>query len=276
MITRIDFASIDDEIQKAVQDTFDNIRNSNQGDYALFLSDAEYKKEYDNAMSKLNPYVIDNRIDRYKDESRLRFMSEFLSTFYAFPSSQSSTDDNEQRMHMELMVYTHIWESKPFLKKLHRLAHLNNIDQYNWKVEVPDMTKHKFIRDDIRKTFEDAGNALSDVIRNGFHTSLRNAFAHSEYSFDTMNGNKRIWLDNYNGDDTWELKEISFDEWSKRFVYSALLSYHLMNLAHSNRVTLIETIGTDKFQVKHPTKAGTFNFIWIKYRKEHDAFNFER
>ena len=276
MITRAEFASIDAEIKKALQDTFDNIRNSNHGDYALFLSDAEYKKEYDAATSKLNPYIIDNRIDRYKDEGRLKFMSEFLSTFYAFPSSQVSTDDNEQRVHMELMVYTHIWESKPFLKKLYRLAHLNNGEQYNWNVEVPDMTKHKFIRDDVRKTFEDAGNPLAEIIRKGCHTSLRNAFAHSEYSFDTMNDNRRIILDNYNGDDSWELAQISYDDWSKRFVYSVLLSYHLMSLAYTNRIMLIKNLKTDTFQIKHPTKAKSFNFIWVKYSKDNDSFSFER
>jgi hypothetical protein len=275
MILRTDFAAIDAEIIKAIDDTLNDLRAANQNDYALFLADGEYRKEYDNGTAQFNPNVIDYRMDRYKDSSRLKFLSEFLSTFYSFPSTQTSTDDSEQRLHMELMVYSHIWEAKPFLKKLYRLAHLNEGKQYAWDVQIPDMSKHDFIRNDIRKTFGDKGNNLFQIIKNGFHTSLRNAFAHAEYFFDTMNSNKRIILDNYGGE-AWELQEISFDEWSKRFVYSALLSYHLLSLTHKHRTELIDTTGTDLFQIKQPSKANGFNFVWIKYTKEHDRFNFEK
>jgi hypothetical protein len=275
MITRTDFAAIDAEIKKSIDDTLNTLRATNQNDYALFLADGEYKKEYETSPLNLNPNVIDYRMDRYKDASRLEFLSDFLSTFYAFPSSQTATDDNHQRLHMELMVYSHIWEAKPFLKKLYRLAHQCNGEQYIWDVNIPDMGKHDFIRNDIRKIFEDNGNSLFQIIKNGFHTSLRNAFAHAEYFFDTMNGNKRIILDNFNGQ-AWELQEISFDDWSKRFVYSALLSYHLLSLTHKHRPELIESTGTDLFQIKQPSKVNGFNMVWIKYTKEHDRFNFEQ
>lgn len=275
MITRQDFANIDIEIKQSIQNTLNTLRNSSQEDYVLFLADGEYRKEYDTPQSTLNPNVIDNRIDRYKDETRLTFLSNFLSLFYAFPNTQTSTDDNEQRLHMELMIYSHIWEAKPFLKKLYRLAHLSNNEPYQWNVTIPDMSKHDFIRNDIRKTFSNKGNNLAEIIKKGFHTSLRNAFAHSDYSFDTMNNNRRIWLDNYNGQ-AWELQEISFDDWSIRFVYSALLSYYLLSLTHKNRTELIDALGTDTYQIKLPTKAQPFTIVNIKYRKEHDGFNFER
>lgn len=275
MISRVDFATIDAEIKKAIDDTLNDLKASNQNDYALFLADGEYSKDLEKNVLNLNPNVIDNRMDRYKDSSRLNFLSQFLSTFYSFPSSQTSTDDSEQRLHMELMVYAHTWEAKPFLKKLYRLARLWNGEQYVWNVQIPDMGKHDFIRNDIRKIFEDKRNPLFQIIKNGFHTSLRNAFAHSEYSFDTMNNNRRIILDNYNGA-AWELQEVSFDDWSKRFVYSALLSYHILDLTHKHRTSLIESTGTDRFQIKQPSKVNGFNFVWIKYDKQYDRFNFEQ
>lgn len=275
MIQRTDFAAIDAEIVNSIENSLQNVRQLSTEEYVLFLADGEYRKEYDTPNSKYNPNLIDYRVDRYKDETRLKFLSDFLSLFYAFPSSQQSTDDKEQRLHMELMIYTHTWEAKPFLKKLYRLAHLNNGEQYEWKVEIPDMGKHDFIRNNIRQVFQNRGSNMSEVIRKGFHTSLRNAFAHSEYSFDTMNGNRRIWLDNYGGA-AWELQEISFDDWSKRFVYSALLSYHLLSLTHKHRVALVDTLGTDTFEIKQPNKQQSFNTVSIKYRKEHNAFNFEK
>ena len=99
------------------------LREINQNEYVLFLADGEYRKEYDIPESRICPYVINDKIDVYKDLSRLRFLSEFLSRFYAFPNGQSSTDDNKQRLHMEMMVYSHIWEAQPFLKRIYRIAH---------------------------------------------------------------------------------------------------------------------------------------------------------
>lgn len=275
MITRQEFTDIDKEIQDSFQMTFDNLKANNLSNYVLFLADGEYVKKYENTVQNFNPFVIDNRMDRYKDETRLRFLTNFLSTFYSFPIIQPATDDNEQRIQMELMIYCHIWESKPFLKKLNRLAHISNGEEYNWDVSVPDMSKHDFIRNDIRAAFEKTKNNLGQIIKKGFHTSLRNAFAHSEFSIDTINGNKRIWLDTYTGKD-WDIQEVSFDDWSKKFVYSALLSYHLLNLTHKNRTSLNTDTGTDTFLIKHPSKYVEFRETNIIYRQEHDAFNFER
>jgi hypothetical protein len=274
MISRQEFATIDKEVKESIQQTLDNLKVKSVGNYVLFLADGEYKKEYDNLQTKFSPFVIDNRIDKYKDETRLTFLTNFLATFYSFPISKNSTDDNEQRIHMELMIYSHIWESKPFLKKLHRLTHLDNNEEYNWAVEVPDMGKHDFIRNDIRKTLEVNHNPLAKVIKNGFHTSLRNAFAHSDYSFDTVNNNRRIWLHNFNGE-AWELQEISFHDWSKRFVYSSLLSFYLLDLTHKNRTALTQDLGTDTFQIKHPSNDRTLSKVNIVYRPEHDDFNFQ-
>ncbi len=271
MITRQEFADIDKEIEEAIKTTLENLKANNTSNYFVFLADGEYFLIY----KKTNPFLIDNQMDRYKDETRLTFLSNFLQTFYRFPTTQLATDDDEQRIHMELMVYSHIWESKPFLKKLHRLAHINNGEDYNWKLNVPEISKYDFILNDIRATFGLTGNPLEQIITNGFQTSLRNAFAHSDYSFDTTNGKKQIWLDNYKGK-VWELQEISFDNWSKRFVYSALLSYHLLSLTHIYRRKLIVDFGTNKFTISHPSKSGRINSINIIYEQDQDNFSFER
>lgn len=272
MITKIEFAGIDTEIKIAIEATLNQIKEANQNDYALYLADGESRMEHDTP--GFNPNAINDKIDVYKDSSRLRFLSEFLSSFYSFANEQSSTDDNNQRIHMELMVYTHIWEAQPFLKRLYRIAHQSVGQQYSWKVVVPEMSKHNFIINNVRQIFEDNNNHLSNIIKNAFHTSLRNAFAHSDYYFDIFEENRRIILDNYGGKD-WELQEISYDDWSKRFVYSALLSYHLLNITSEHRKRIIETTGTDSFQIKMPSKTKGFIFIWIKYNKEHDLFEFE-
>jgi hypothetical protein len=278
MINKTEFAVIDAEVKKAISDTLENIKTKSPGNYVLFLADGEYKAEYNTPQNQFSPFVIDNRMDFYKDENRLQFLSQFLNSYYTFVPPQTNTDDAQYRLHIELMAYTHIWESKPFLKKLHRFAHLDNLEEYNWDVVVPEIGnpgKHEFIRDDIRTTFQNNGNPMYEVIKKGYHSSLRNAFAHSEYAFDTINGNTRIWLDNYKGKN-WELQEISFDEWSKRFVYSALLSFYLFTLSHHSRTSLIQDLGTDTYRIKHPTKSGATNDVDIVYRQDSNGFNFKR
>jgi len=198
-----------------------------------------------------------------------------MSSYYAFPITQHSTDDDQYRINLELMIYTHIWESKPFLKRLYRIAHLLNGEEYDWRIEVPDMSKHDFIRSHIRQIFKDKGFSIWKVIKEGFHTSLRNAFAHSEYSFDTMNNHNRINLYNYGGA-SWELQAISFDEWSKRFVYSVLLSYYFINLIHQRRINIISELGSNVFQIKHPKSNGEVRLIEIEYRKDGNGFSFKR
>lgn len=273
MITRDEFALIDKEIKDCLQNTLNELQTDSLLNYIIYLADGEYKPEYENSSAISNPYVIDNRIDHYKDLTRLDFLVNFLENYYSFPYGQTQTDDNNYRISMELMIYCHVWESKPFLKKLCRLAHISNDEEYNWNVTIPEMGKHDFIRNDIRATFEAKGNKLAEVIKKGFHTSLRNAFAHSEYSIDTTNGKRRIWLDTYTGK-PWDIQEIPFDDWSKRFVYTALLSYHLLNVTHLNRINLISDLKTDKFIIKHPNKDGSISNREIQYRDQDDSFNF--
>ena len=90
---------------------------------------------------------------------------------------------------------------------------------------------------------------------------MRNAFAHSEYFFDTMNQNRRIILDNYNGT-PWGLDQIGYDDWSRRFVYSALLSYYLFNICHTKRQSLIQDLGTHVYPINLPEKKG---ILYSKY-----------
>lgn len=275
MITLIEFANIEQEITDAINHTLDELREFNQNDYALFLADGEYKKDMDTQAAKRSPYVIDDRMGRYTDATRLRFMTEFLTQFYSFPKNQLATDDNEQRMYMELMVYSHAWEAGTFLKKLYRLAKYSNGEQYVWDVNMPLMGKHDFIRLKTRNVLVANNNPLGDIITKGFHSQLRNAFAHSDFSFDNINNNKRIWLLNYQNK-AHEIPHLSFDEWSKKFVYTALLSYHLLILVQRHRNNLVKSTGTNEFQIKHPSKRNGFNFVWIKYDTNTDNFSFVR
>ena len=256
MITKKEFSIIDNEVKASIHEAFEFIRlNCIDHNYILFLADGEFQQRLKGSILKLNPYTIDNREDYSKDKSRQNFFIQFMRQFYSFPKKKPKTDDNEFLLTMELMIYTHIWESKPFLKQLYRLAALSSDISYQWKVEVPDMSKHEFIREKIRDVLDSKNLKLADVISKGFHTSLRNAFAHSEYYFNEST--KLIHLETYKGA-SWDIRNISFDDWTKRFAYSALLSYYFFNERAIRRKSLVTDFGRSEFLIVHPITENRF------------------
>jgi hypothetical protein len=59
-------------------------------------------------------------------------------------------------------------------------------------------------------------------------------------------------------------------------LFIPLYFHYLLSLTHKHRTELIDTTGTDLFQIKQPSSRGSFNFVWIKYNRENDRFNFEK
>lgn len=253
MINENDFQRIDNEIKQCLLLALESIKKKSLSNYILLLANGEYQ-EILLRSKNLNPYTIEYPIDRYRDENRLSFLTNILNTFYSF-NNNIDVYDKEQIIHLELMTYSHIWESKPFLKKLYRIAHLLNGDTYKWTVKVPDKRKFEFIRDDIRIIMERENCNLSNIIINGFHSSLRNAFAHSEYYFDFNSNLKTIELNNYKGK-YWELKNITLEKWSERFVYSALLSYYSYTLLDEKKKNILNELGTNVFIIDWPSRDG--------------------
>lgn len=269
MIIKEQFETINRDISNAICNILNDIRNNNLSNYILYIAEGSYNENIKS--DKLNPYIIDNRLDIYMDTTRLKYLFNFLNNFYKFENN--ILDDNKNRIYEELMIYCHIWESKPYLKKLYRFSELlDNKKDYIWNVLIPEMSKHNFIRNEIIKNFDANNPNFSEIIKNGFHSSLRNAFAHSDFSFET-NG---ICLHNYKGDDSWELREITYDDWSKRFCYSILLCYHLLNETYKERKNIVNLTGRTEFEIKHPNREGSFNKQYILYHTETDAFTFKK
>lgn len=272
MITKEEFKKIDSEVKSSLEEAFDFLKNNCVDyNYIIYLADGEYHEKYRNSDLNLNPYTIDNRGDRHKDLSRQNFFIQFMKTFYSFQNDIKETFDDEYILTMELMVYTHLWESKPFLRQLYRLADLINGKSYSWKVSVPDMSKHIYIRKEIRDILKSKNLSLANIITNGFHTSLRNAFAHSEYQIDIRN--KFIYLDTFKGGN-WDIERISFDDWTIRFVYSALFSYHFLNLKAQKRAELVKDFGTNEFLIIHPITENRFTARRIYYDVDYNRFSF--
>lgn len=265
MIRKEEFRQIKFEVDTAIEEAFQFAKQneSNENDYVLFLGNAEYIEKY--VGTNVNPHVVDYRVNGYRDEERLKFLVEYLNNAYSFHAE--NTMDSKTSITIELMIYTHIWESKPFLRQLKKLANLCNSENYDWNVEVPDYTKHTFIRQQIRDIFGVKGLKIETVISKGYHSSLRNAFAHSEYVFD-MNRPELI-LTNYKGEN-WEIDKITYDDWTTRFCYSFLLSYGFQERFEKENSKLLD--GEPGYNVSLKETDGTDRNGIMKYDKERNAF----
>lgn len=266
MIRRFDFKRIEIETENAVRYAFEKAKQNqkNSNDYILFLCNAHYIDEYNYEGS--NPYVIDYRMDGHNDNDRLKFMMEYLNHNYSFYAE--NTQDSKTSISIEMMIYTHMWEAKPYLKMLKKLADLCDGKDYNWNVDVPDYTKHTFIRTEIRDVFKTHNLNIHEVITAGYHSSLRNAFAHSEYVFEF--NQPEIYLTNFKGEN-WELKKISFDEWTIRFCNTFLLSYKFQEKFTSERKSLLN--GEPGYNVSLKDKEGNNKNGKVLYNSELDSFN---
>lgn len=274
MITKQDFILLDNEVSQSVEEVFKFIKDNCQDhNYILYLADGEFRPEIKAPSSRLNPYGIDNQVDKYKDMSRLNFFFNFMRLSYSFPSGQVETIDDEAKITLELMIYTHIWESKPFLKQLSRIASLANGNDYEWNVTAPDMSKHTYISKNIRDILESKNLRIATTISNGYHSSLRNAFAHSEYYIDDYY--KQIHLDTYKGD-SWDISHLSYNDWTKRFLYTALLSYHFLNIKYQKRKSICQDFGKEEFQIVHPSHLTKSSIRKIYYDQDRDIFSFYR
>lgn len=144
-MTALEFNTIEEEVVSALKEAFTFLKEKRSKDnYIIFLAEGEYRGYF--LESHLNPYTIDDKEGIFKDESRTDFLIQFMEMFCS-PNSGGNIPigDNQSKRTIELMIYTHIWESKPFLKQLFRLAELCDGKSYPWEVTVPDYGKYKFI-----------------------------------------------------------------------------------------------------------------------------------
>lgn len=269
MITKTDFDTIYNVTELSVIKTLNFIKENRSNDaYVLILAEADFNAKVEGM--GLNPFVIDSFVDKRKDNTRLDYAMDFLNDNYSFEHTDT-VEDKLRRIHEELMIYTHVWESKPFLKKLYQVGQVALTDQFVWIVEIPETGKSKFINEKIIKSHRDVGSPLAEIIENGFHRSIRNAFAHSEYVLNAEE--KYIKLNNYKGK-PYELDRVSFNDWTRRFAYSVILNYHFLNEIHKRRISLVQDFGTDTFSMIMPVSRTEERVMTIVYNQEQDSFIF--
>lgn len=241
---------IENDIYTIVDKILNEIENSNFAYYVLLLIRADYDKRIAKCKTcGLSPYIIENQEDHYKDINRRGFMLEYLQRHKSLTTSTQMKDMEEYSeydINIQMMIYSHTWETHLFLKTLERIAHISKQKKYTWKSKITNTTKSNFIKDRILSPIKESNHILHDKLNYCYNRDLRNSFAHSDYYIDI---DKQCIC--YR-DDNRIHHVIPFHEWDEIFFTSILLDYHLSYHLDNRKNNFIEKYGSTPVQLKRP------------------------
>lgn len=208
------------EVEDAIEEVFEYIRMNDYNSFVLLIGRGEVFSGLKNTVG--TDCVMDYQMDRYHDETRERFYLNYLNRNYRRDGFEYSGNNGIDDLSIEMMIYTHLWESYYFLKSLKRIASIVNGDNYLWKVVIPDGRKCSFIKEVIT-ALQEKKLKLGDIIEKGYNSDIRNSFAHALYNVDVSG--KTITLRPRRGERT-----IPFSEFQQKFLYSVILMNKLQNM----------------------------------------------
>lgn len=263
-----------DEIIYAIEEAFEKINKEDYISYILYIGRADIipgLKEYDGT-----DCVIDYQLDRYYDETREAFYIHYMQRNYSKEGFHYHGESGIDDLSVEMMIYSHLWDSFYFLKSLYRLAAILDGKGYQWSPKIPENGKYDFVKNNIISPLKAKGLKLGTIVAKAFDSNIRNAFAHSLYNVNV--DAREIYTRTRQGNRTY-----TFDEFQNCFLYSVTLMNKLQNYLERNHddagtknralTEVFQTPDGMKVQVygQMIERAGTFypEFRMVKI-KEHD------
>ena len=133
-MTITDFRLWQSEVIDIVINLLDKVKNISFSDYVLLLARAGYQVE--NESTFLSPYVIQSNIEHIQDESRRKFLHTYLNqyTYFLEENIFYINEMLEYNVNIQLMLYSHVWESRCFLMSLKRIVSILSRQGYNWRI----------------------------------------------------------------------------------------------------------------------------------------------
>ena len=243
------FCEIETEVKRIIGNSFCKAIEKNSSDFILLMARGGYHKHLDKTDIDLSPFVIEDRQDFLMDITRKKFFIRYLNDYVERLKRNDSLSDEDYKylLNIQLMVYTHIWESHLFLNQLERLTLIQLGKGYLWKSKIPTIGKGSYINSNIINRFERSDVGMARLIKLCYSKDLRNDFAHSTYYIE---GN-RIQSNKYA---LFVGPSMSFEQWDEMFVRSMLLSYHLNDMLLEIKNGFIDENGDSPVVIDLPMK----------------------
>ena len=243
------FYEIEKGVKGIIANAFAKAIQVNSSDFVLLMARGGYHKHLDRKELDLSPFVMEDRLDFLMDFTRKRFFVRYLNEYIEKlkGNNKLSTEDREYDVNIQMMIYTHLWESHLFLNQLSKLALIQLGKGYQWKNKIPHDGKANFINDSIIKRYEQCDEDMAKLIKYCYLSDYRNAFAHSSYYIES----NHIQL---NKDALYIGPSMSFEKWDEIFACSVLLSYHLNDMLLEMKNRFIDEYGDGPVLVDLPMK----------------------
>ncbi len=239
MITNANFEKYEPIVLEAMDELFQHCikKELRPNEFLVFLENGHF----DNSLTKngYSPYLIGQGMEGAKDGDRMSFVELYLNipfeeNYNKTEHSQGKFDIRRQSTALSMMVYTHFWESKVFLRKLRQLALLSEGKEYDWCLIVRPKETYNYIKDNIREVFNKQGLKIYDIIKQTYRSQIRNAFAHSDYYL----SDKKVYLDNYDASNKWSIEYVDYDEFDKIIILTLLIHHAMVSKIDEYRDTL--------------------------------------
>lgn len=213
-------ASIQEEIFEAIDEAFNEMAKKDYTSYILFIGRADMIPGLKQHVG--SDCVIDYHGDTIYDQTRAQFYLRYLRRNYSKDGFAYKGDAGIDDMHIELMIYSHLWDSSDFIKSLMRIASIVSGDGYIWQPQIDWQHKDIFMEKWIISPLKAAELKIGDLVEKYYDPSVRNAFAHSLYLIEE--GQRRITVRPRKG-----MKTLTFDEFQSLFLHSVILMNKLEN-----------------------------------------------
>ena len=186
-MTIIDFRNLESEVINIVNILLDKVKDINFSDYVLLLSRAGYLKDLET--TSLSPYVTQSNLELIQDNSRRQFLHVYLNQ-YTHCLEENILYDNEMHeynINMQLMLYSHVWESRCFLMSLRRIVSILSGNGYEWRIsfqtkqggsnKMIPINKGKFIREKVLGPLKTIDNILYEFLTSLYNSTIRNGYS---------------------------------------------------------------------------------------------------
>ena len=240
-----------EQIAEAIDEAYKEMASKHYVEYILFIGRGDVVPGLKQQVG--TDCVVDYSLDTYYDKTRSDFYLHYLNRNYRKDGFSYQGEQGIDDLHIELMIYCHLWDSAYFIKSMCRMASIVSGNGYLWSVEIPWRKKDKFMQEIIINPLKGSGLKMGRIVEECYDPSVRNAFAHSLYSLDVEQ--RKISFRPESG-----FKMMSFEEFQKLFLQSVELMNLMENALELNHIEAAKLNGalTDEFKTPEGVKVQVF------------------
>lgn len=249
---------MENEVSSAIVEALVTLSKISQPNYCLLIARAGVLPMLENIGK--SRYVMDNAMDVYHDETRQQFYLNYLNANYRKGVLNYSEKDGLDKLYVEMMIYSHLWDSQRFLKDIYRISSMIAGKPYDWELDLEDGLSYNQMRDEVIAPLKEKGLKLGHLIDLSYSSHIRNSFAHSLFDIDIQS--KKIQLRSKHIKKH-EDSTLTFDSFQDKFLHSIFLCYCLTNIIEECRLEAAKanTAITDVFLTPDGRKMQLFGEV---------------